>query len=357
MKRKERFLAAVNLQQPDRVPLFDFLFQKPLYQALIGHEPAAYNGADAVKLALALDQDGVWLPFGGFTGLQPKYLSQNVYVDEWGTTFKNTGVSWPLDAPIDYPIKTREDLRKYKLPDPTAPGRAAEIDIAREMDNDDIALLGGVNGPLTTTWFLMGYETIAYAIYDDPELFTSVLKLSNDYFKEAARQCVEAGCVALWMSEDLADSTRPFFKLPHYRKYLMPYEAELAEYISGLGVPVLFHCDGYIWDMLPDITQLKINALHPLQRSAHMDLRKVKETYGKRLCLIGNIDSSATLPYGTPEQVEAEVREAIEIAAPGGGFVLASDHSLHDGIPVENILAMKRAGQLYGSQIYKQPTP
>ena len=354
MNRKERFLTAVNIQEPDRVPMFDFLFQQPLYEALIGRKPSAYNGPDAVQLALALNHDGVWLPFGGFTGLQPTYLADNVYVDEWGTTFKNTGASWPIDAPIDYPIKTREDLRKYKLPDPTLPGRASEIDAARQMDNGDIALLGGVNGPLTTAWFLMGYETIAYSIYDDPELFMSVLKLSNEYFMEAARRSVEAGCVAMWMSEDLGDSTRPFFRPALYRKYLWPFEAELAEFIAGLGVPVLLHCDGQIWDLMPDLVQLKISAIHPLQRTASMDLRRFKELYGKRLCIIGNINSSATLPYGTPEDVAAEVREAIEIAAPGGGYILASDHSLHDGISVENCLTMMRTCLEYGSAIYQK---
>ena len=81
----------------------------------------------------------------------------------------------------------------------------------------------------------------------------------------------------------------------------------------------------------------------------------MKEQYGHRFCLIGNIDSSRTLPYGTPADVAAEVREAIDIAAPGGGYILASDHSLHDGIPVENILAMFRVGPEYGGEFYQQP--
>ena len=88
------------------------------------------------------------------------------------------------------------------------------------------------------------------------------------------------------------------------------------------------------------------------QQPLYMDLRYVKERYGDRFCIIGNIDSSRTLPYGTPDEVAAEVREAIDIAAPGGGYVLASDHSLHDGIPVENILTMFRVGAEYGREFY-----
>ena len=67
---KDRFLTAVHGKQPDRVPLFDFLFQQPLYEALIGRRPGTYNARDAVACALALDHDAVWLPFGGFNGFQ-----------------------------------------------------------------------------------------------------------------------------------------------------------------------------------------------------------------------------------------------------------------------------------------------
>ena len=103
MTRQERLLTALRVQQPDRVPMFDFLFQQPMYEALIGRRPESYNGRDAVECALALNHDGVWIPFGGFSGYRPKFLRENVYQDEWGTTYQKDPASWPIDAPIDYP--------------------------------------------------------------------------------------------------------------------------------------------------------------------------------------------------------------------------------------------------------------
>lgn len=354
MKRKERFLAALHHQPTDRVPMFDFMFQKPIYQAVIGREPADYNARDAIECALGLDLDAVWLPFGGFNGYQPKFLASNTYVDEWGTTYQQSESSWPIDAPVAYPIQTRADLNAYKCPDPSLPGRDAELRAGIGMQNDDIAITGGITGPFTTAWLLMGYERMSYAIYDEPDLVTDIFKLTMDFYKEAARLSVEAGVDGMWVSEDYGDSTRAFFKTKLFQKYVLPYFAELVEYVDGLGVPVLLHSCGCIKDYLPDLMQTKIASVHPLQRTAGMDLAWVKQTYGERVCIIGNIDSSRTLPYGTPADVAAEVREAIDIAAPGGGYVLASDHSIHDGIPVENVLTMFKVGAEYGQKAYKK---
>jgi uroporphyrinogen decarboxylase len=353
MQRNERFLTAVRNRQPDRVPMFDFLFQKPIYQALIGRTPGGYNARDAVECALALNHDGIWLPFGGFNGFQPQYLAENVYVDEWGTTYQSNESAWPIDAPIDYPIKARADLNQYRAPDPTLPGRTNELDMARKLDTDGLAITGGVTGPFTTCWLLMGYERICYYLYDDPQLLVDIFRIANDYNKEAARLAVAAGAEAMWISDDLGDSSRGFMRLNHFRQYYLPYLDELVSWVDGLGVPVLLHCCGRFIDYLPDLAQTKISAIHPLQRTAGMDLRWVKDHYGQRFAIIGNIDSSRTLPFGTKEDVAREVIESIDIAAPGGGYVLASDHSLHDGIPVENILELSRVGSEYGGVFYK----
>lgn len=329
--------------------MFDFLFQQPMYEALIGRRPEAYNARDAVDCALALQHDGVWIPFGGFSGYKPTFLRENVYKDEWGTTYQKDEAAWPIDSPIKYPITCRADLASYRPPDPTLPGRDADIRLACSMPNDNLAIMGGVTGPFTQTWLLMGYEAICYALYDDPKLVTDCFRVAIEFSKEAARRSVAAGCCGMWISEDMGDSNGGMMNNEQFKEYLLPYLNELVDYVRGLGVPALLHSCGCITQYMDDLAQTKLTSIHPLQRTAKMDLRTVKEKYGKRFCLIGNINSSATLPFGTPAEVEAEAREAIEIAAPGGGYILASDHSLHDGIPMANILALRDAGLKYGS--------
>ena len=112
--------------------MFDFLFQEPMYEALIGHRPGVYNTKDAVACALALNHDSGRLPFGAFNGFQPEFLDEATYIDEWGTTYRHNWAAWPIDAPIDYPIKSRDDLERYRTPDPTLPGRTSALDEVHE---------------------------------------------------------------------------------------------------------------------------------------------------------------------------------------------------------------------------------
>ena len=161
------------------------------------------------------------------------------------------------------------------------------------MEQRQPAAGAGITGPFTTTWLLMGYETICFSLYDDPSLLTEIFRMSNDYNKEAARRAVEAGGEAIWLGDDLGDSRRGFMKLRISASITCRTWPNWRNTSTSLGVPVLLHCCGHFTDFLPDLAQTKISAIHPLQRTAGMSLQTVKEQYGKRFCIIGNIDSSA----------------------------------------------------------------
>ena len=352
MRPKDRFLAAMLRKPVDRVPMFDFLFQKPLYTETIGRTPEAYNARDALDLTVALGLDGVWIPYGAASGWSPEKLSAHVYKDEWGTTFEQSEFAWPLDAPIVNPLKSRADLVGYTPPDPLAEGRLAEIETALASNNtlgdQAVAVLGSVSGPVTVAWYLVGYESICLAIYDDPGFLQQVAQLSVDFALPMLARLAQAGVDGIIVAEDLGSSAGGFFRADQFRALFKPALKKIIDGIKAYDLPIFFHTCGCVKDYLDDLVELGIDALNPLQRTAGMDLAEVKRKYGDKFCLIGNIDSSRTLPYGSPEDVEREVLEAIRIAAPGYGYILASDHSLHDGISVENIRALFDAGRKYG---------
>jgi len=96
------------------------------------------------------------------------------------------------------------------------------------------------------------------------------------------------------------------------------------------------------------VVETGVSGLNNIQQSAGMNLNEIKKVYGKQLCLIGNVNSSDVMSFGNPENVEKAVQECIEVASPGGGHILATDHSFHKGIPIENVYAFIKAGRRYG---------
>ena len=341
---KERFLAALKRQPVDRVPLFDFLFQRPLFKEVIGRAPDAYNARDVMDLSVAMGLDGVWIPYGAPTAWKAEVISERVYKDEWGTTFEKDEAAWPLDAPMAFPLRSREDLRHYTVPDPLANGRMNELHAAvainQSLGDKAVAVMGSVNGPLTIIWYLLGYEKICLTLYDDPEFLEELAEIAVDFALKIIPRIAATGVDAMIIADDYGASAQGLLKPAHFKAIYKPALMTIGDGIKSYNLPVFFHCCGCIHDYLEDLVEIGIDAIHPLQRTAGMDLAAVKAKYGSRLCIIGNVDSSRTLPFGSPEQIKAETIEALRIAAPGYGYILASDHSLHDGIPVKHILLM-----------------
>lgn len=349
--KKERFLTALTGGQPDYIPLFEFPCSQNLFEHVLGHRPDTYNSPDVIELSLKLGLDGTFIPYGGFKGYSARIdqiLDEHTMVDEWGTTYKDTGTSWPMGSPIAYPISCRQDLAGKKFPDPTLPSRLDDIRLALELSKDRVAVVGGINGPLTVAQMLTGFETLMMSLYTDPSFVDDLLKIGFEYYQEGIRRMIDAGVDAICIAEDMGYATGLYMSPAHFRRHIFPLLEELIEQTKGRGVSLFLHCDGNINTILDDLVEMGINGLHPIERKANMDIISIKKKYGNRLCLIGNVDATYTLCSGSPDDVQTEVIELVRTVAPGGAYVLASDSDLRDDMPVENILAMIDAGKKYG---------
>ena len=350
MKPRERFLTALTGGTPDRVPIGDYMFSRNLLKKVLNHTPVLYEADKQVELATKLGEDCMWVAINGFCGLEEEPHAEGTkYQDEWGVTYIKNG--WPIMAQTDTPVKNRADWEKYKAPSPAAPHRFTMLKAAIKANTADLAIKAGLLGPFTMMyWYLMDIETLAFTIHDDPELVREMADAFVDWALKSAQGAKDLGGVSVFEISDDWGGTKSLLMSPkHLRAFFVPPFRKLVQGLKRLGLPVVMHNDGRIWDVLDDLVDTGISGFHPVERAAGGDLSWVKEHYAGRLCPIGNVDNKYVMSTGTPEEVENEVKECMRIGKPGGGYILSTDHSIHDGMPYENVMAYLEAGKRYGA--------
>lgn len=355
MRPRERFLAALRCQTPDRVPVWDWVNNPALYQAELGRTPEFFDGRLAAGLSKSLGLDAVWVPAGGFMGLVSdrwRWLDDVTYIDEWGTVYQKEGSAWPLAFPREHPLKNEADWAQLALPDSLADWRlqyAREaLAEARHPSQREIAVVAGIRGPFSSGWMLMGLPGMSYALFESPKLLEAVYKTSAEFWARVGLRLIDLGVDALVIHDDLGSNSGTFFSPGHLRELVFPYLSQEIEILTATGIPVILHSCGNINAILADLVDMGIAGLNNLQRSAQMDIRAIKATYGHKVCLIGNVDATNLMPSASPPEVEEAVIDCLQVGAPGGGYVLATDHSFHEGIPLENVYAFIAAGKQYG---------
>jgi uroporphyrinogen decarboxylase len=199
-------------------------------------------------------------------------------------------------------------------------------------------------------WYFMDLETLSYKVYDDPELVTEICDAFTEWTLEVVRIAYESGGIdAFGLADDWGGTTGLLMSPKHLRKFFVKPFGDIVKGMQKYNLPIMMHNDGNLWSVLDDLVGTGINGFHPVERAASMDLKTVKERYKGKLCPIGNINNKTTMVTGSPQDVKEEALECLKIAAPGGGYVLATDHSLHDDIPLENIYAYIEVAKEHGT--------
>ncbi len=153
------------------------------------------------------------------------------------------------------------------------------------------------------------------------------------------------------MGDDLGTQTATQMSPDMYRELLKPRHKAIYQYVKQHSDLYLFlHSCGSVYDLIPDLIEAGVDILNPVQTSAaKMEPRKLKEAFGDRLTFWGGgVDTQSVLPEATPEEIEAHVKERIEIFGPGGGFVFCPVHNIQANVPPENIVAAYEAAFCYG---------
>ena len=284
----------------------------------------------------------------------------NSFLDTWGTRWKKPPGSLYWDM-VDYPIKepAMEALNKYRWPDPFDPGRTAGLKNRGKglfEDTDYAVVLDTAGfGVFETGWMLRGVENFLLDMAAEPKFAEAMIQGVADYLVALYdRVLSEVGefLQVVMVGDDLGTQHGPMISPETYRKLVKPAQKKVWQFIKGRTKAYLFlHSCGSVRKFIPDWIELGLDILNPIQVAARdMDPRELKREFGRDLTFWGGgCDTQRVFTFGSPEDVEKEVRKRISELAPGGGFVFNQVHNIQPQVPPENILRMFETVLKYGT--------
>ncbi|RJR29909.1 MAG: hypothetical protein C4576_34575 [Desulfobacteraceae bacterium] len=361
MNGKERILTALNVRQPDRVPLYIHGINEA---PIIGIGRHLTDGLPEVKQFFEMNNaekmkllDTLFLiheAFGvdGFTAFEIGHeieVNAKDVKDDWGVIYRRNPHGLPV--PIGHPLKDQSDLDHFSAPEPNR-SHLLLLDLARERFKGEIALFWLMRGAFVRSWRLTGMENYMMKLYQDPRFIHRIAEMVTEYNLKQLDMLISAGVDVLVVEDDIAATNNLLISPKHFLEFVNPYNRKLIDRAHLHGLKVVRHSDGNLWPIMDMLLDSKYDGINPLEPHAGMDLKKVKEAYGDKICLLGNIDCKELLPSGSVEEVESAVKQAIEAAAAGGGYILCDSNSLHPGVNPENCISMFEATRKYG--LYKQ---
>ncbi len=374
MTSRERVWAALNHQEPDRVPLdigggASTTLVVECYERLRAHWGSKGETrlmSKAFRLA-ALDEETL-LRLGSDCrpiGLKPPAnarpapASAERFVDAWGIGWRRarhpTGYYWEVER-CPLAEATIDDLDRYPWPDPLDPGYTAGLgEEVRELHRaTPYALMadGGFKSFWELGYMLRGLPQLLMDLVADPAFVTALMEKLFELNAAGTRRFLEEVGPYIQVfrtADDLATQSGLLISPETYRAVLKPFYRRYLDLVHSLTeAKVFYHSCGRVNDLLDDLSEIGVEAINPVQVSAMGDTAALKARFGARLTFWGGIDTQHVLPHGSPAEVEAEVRQRIRDLAPGGGFVAAPVHNIQPDVPPENIEALARAVRRYG---------
>jgi uroporphyrinogen decarboxylase len=331
-----RALTALRRGVPDRVPTWEWEIDEAVIQALL-------PGATQFDFVEWAEHDAIVV----FPDEHKRYLSSSVYVDEWGVTKAKTAEVYPIA--IDAPIKEPADLAQLRVPDPCSEWHFSTLAEAVVRFKGKKAIIFQSRDAFSIPRYLRGVENMMTDFIWQPELLRTLVEIGVAYNSALAKRAIELGADAIFMSDDYADNRGPMMSPRHYRTFLAPGLRQVVAAIHAAGAPAIKHSDGNIRPIIEDIVSSGIDCLDPLDPLGGMDLGEIKQRYGGRVCLKGNVNIGGALSLGTPDEVRAETLACLQAGMPGGGYVLSTSNSVMACIQPDNYVAMLETLRRYGT--------
>ena len=336
MKPKERVLRAIRRQEIDRAPL-DIDVVGDVAERLQNH--LGLSTWEEVRRFLKSDMRPVHI--GDYTGPE-RFAPDGAPADFWGAAYGGTYADSLGYRPLQE-ADSVDDVYNHTWPDPADFDYSTVESQCEEFG--EYATRGSSWAPIfCLACGLCGMETMLYNMAARPEIAKAVLDRATDVYLGMNQRMFEAANGKLdicYMGDDFGSQHGLLMSPAAFRAMIKPNLKRLYSHAKEWGLVTMHHSCGSVVDIIPDLIEIGVDVLDPIQiRANGMDPATLKRRFGDRLAFHGAIDTQQTLPFGSVEDVRAQVREMISILGDGGGYIVCGSQSLISDIPTENILAM-----------------
>lgn len=335
MNSRERVLTCLEHREPDRCPIH------------LSITPEFAVRLDDRLLEVVFGQDMLVASVGWANAY---YQGFEEYTDEWGVGWKRTVYHTKFGDGayteiVGHPLAEDAAIETYRAPDPKRPELYLEAEkMIREYGKEYYIVGEVVCTIFETAWALRGLERTLMDFVVNPELLERLFDITLGFHAVAAQRLVETGVDMIWLGDDVGSQQAMMIGPSTWKRFFKNRMAALISSLKAMkpSIKIAYHSDGVIYPIIPDLIEIGVDVLNPVQ-PACMDVGRLKKEFGKNLCFWGTIDEQHTLPFGTPEQVRAEVFDRFKNAGTGGGLILGPTHNVQLDTPLENFWAMVEA--------------
>jgi uroporphyrinogen decarboxylase len=357
MNGRERILTALECREADRVPLYIHGINEAPIIGIGRHltdglpEPKQFHemdDAEKMKLLDTLFLIHEEFDIDGATSFEighEEALDEKTIRDDWGVVYTRNPHGLPVAT--GHPLSSTPDLTAYTPPEPKAE-HLLLLNLEKDRFQSTKALFWLMRGAFVLSWRLVGMTNLMMKMFDDPGFVHGITEMITHFNLQQLELLVQAGLDVLVIEDDIAHGTSTLISPAQFAEFVNPYNRRVVERAHKLGLKVVRHSDGNLWPIMDQLIETGYDGLNPLEPDAGMELKKVKDYCGDKMCLLGNIDCKELLCDGTPEEVTTAVQAAISDAGEGGGLIICSSNSLHPGVAPENCIAMFEATRKFG---------
>jgi uroporphyrinogen decarboxylase len=340
MNGKQRIINAVNHKISDRLP--SDLWADPIVANQLEQH---FNVQSLNSVRIALGNDIVYVdPVNLFV---PKPADENnVVYDEWGVgrryvANKYGGYSDLAISPLANFVSVKE-VEEYSWPSPDEYDYSV---MAAQCDElSEYSIQGGRGHFFCPGSDLRGYENLFIDIIEDSNIGHAIMEKMTDYWLRYTENCIIASqekIDILHLADDYSSQLGLMISPQSWRNFFRPYLKRMVDLGKKHNMIIFFHSCGAVRQLIPDLIDLGIDILNPIQiRAAGMNPEVLVKEYGRDLCFHGGVDLQHTLPYGSVDDVKNEVKYLSDTLGKYGGYILAPGHTIQPDTPLQNVLAI-----------------